>query len=166
MATFLDVTGLEYFTNVFVFLFVVIVVYATLLWSKILGGNNFINILVGLLIGIFVLFSPLSISLIATTAPFIAVVFVFLILINIVSKMLGAGLETMPAFRGGIVLIIAIILLIGVGVKIKSQYEVEAEQGSKDLSNSFSLLFNPKFLGIVLILAVAVFTVAFLSAKG
>ena len=166
MATFLDVTGLAYFTNVFVFLFVVIVVYATLLWSKVLGGNNFINILVGLLIGVFVLLSPLSISLIATTAPFIAVVFVFLILINIVSKMLGAGLETMPAFRGGLVLIMAIILLIGVGVKIKSQYEVEAEQGSKDLSNSFNLLFNPKFLGIVLILAVAVFTVAFLSATG
>ena len=166
MATFLDVTGLEHFTNIFVFLFVVIVIYATLLWSKILGSNNFINIMVGLLIGIFVLFSPLSISLIATTAPFIAVVFVFLILINIVAKMLGAGLETMPAFRGGIVLMIAIILLIGVGVKIKTQYEAEAEKGSKDLSDSFNLLFHPKFMGIVLLLAVAVFTVAFLSAKG
>ncbi len=166
MATFLDVTGLEHFTNIFVFLFVVIVIYATLLWSKILGSNNFINIMVGLLIGIFVLFSPLSISLISTTAPFIAVTFVFLILINIVAKMLGAGLETMPAFRGGIVLMIAIILLIGVGVKIKTQYEAEAEQGGKDLSNSFNLLFHPKFLGLVLLLAVAVFTVAFLSAKG
>ncbi len=166
MATFLDVTGLEYFTNVFVFLFVVIVVYATLLWSKILGSNNFINILVGLLIGIFVLFSPLSISLIATTAPFLAVVFIFLLLVNIAAKMLGAGLETMPAFRGGLILIIAIILLIGVGVKIKSQYEAEAEQSGQDLSNSFNLLFHPKFLGVVLLLAIAVFTVAFLSARG
>lgn len=164
MATFLDVTGLEYFTNVFVFLFVVIVVYATLLWSKILGSNNFINIMVGLLIGVFVLFSPLSISLIAATAPFLAVVFIFLLLINIAAKMLGGGLETMPGFRGGLILIIAIILLIGVGVKIKSQYEAEVEQ-SNDLSKSFNLLFNQKFLGIILILAVAVFTVSLLSAR-
>ncbi|MBI4451910.1 hypothetical protein HY637_00640 [Candidatus Woesearchaeota archaeon] len=166
MATFLDVTGLEYFTNIFVFLFVVVVVYATLLWSRILGSNSFVNILVSLLVGIFVLFSPLSISLIASTAPFLAVVFVFIVLINIAAKMLGSGLETMPGFRGGVIMLVIIVLLIGVGIKIKGQYEVEAEQSGQDLSKSFNLLFNPKFLGIILVFAVAVFTVALLSAKG
>jgi len=164
MATFLDVTGLQYFTNVFVFLFVVVVVYATLMWSKILGSNNFINVMVGLLIGIFVLFSPISISIIASTAPFLAVVFIFILLLNIASKMLGGGLEALPALRGGIVLVLFIILIIGVAVKLKGHYE--AVENTQDLPNSFKLLFNPKFLGVILILSISVFTVALLAAKG
>ena len=39
MVTFLDVTGLEHFSSIFVFLFVWIVVYAILLWARILGEN-------------------------------------------------------------------------------------------------------------------------------
>ena len=163
MATFLDVTGLQYFSSIFVFLFVWIVVYATLLWTKILGSNNFVNILVGLLLGIFVIISPLATSVIADIAPFLAVVFVFILLISIAAKMLGTAGE-FPALKGVLLVFLVIIVLVGVALKIKTNINIQSES-QKDLSNSMALIFHPTFLGTVLIFAIAVFTIALLASR-
>ena len=100
MATFLDVTGLQYFSSIFVFIFVWLVAYATLLWTRVLGDNKFISALVGLLLGIFVLISPIATSVVADVAPFLAVIFLFIVLINVAIKMLGADIEAFPALKG------------------------------------------------------------------
>ena len=160
MATFLDVTGLQHFSSIFVFLFVWIVVYATLLWTKILGGNNVINILVGLLMGMFVLLSPLATDIIAGVAPFLAVVFVFILLISMASKMVG-GTGEFPALKGVFIVFIIIIILVGVGLKIRSQADLQPESQDQ-ASKSINFVFNPTFMGIVLIFAIAVFTIALL----
>ena len=163
MATFLDVAGLAYFSNVFVFLFVWIVVYAILLYTKILGGNKFVDALVGLLLALFVLVSPLATSVIAGVAPFLAVVFVFIILISIASKMLGGGAEAFPALKGVMLIFIVIIVLVGAAVKVKTQ--IDLQSSSSDFSKSIGIIFNPTFLGIVLIFAIAVFTIALLASR-
>lgn len=163
MATFLDVTGLAHFSSIFVFLFVVVVVYATLLWTRLLGDNKVVIALVGLLLGIFVLISPFATGVIAGTAPFLAVIFVLILLITMAAKMLGGDVESFPALKGLLIVLIVIIVLIGVGVKLKQQVPAESQ---KDYSKSINFIFHPKFLGIVLILAVAVFTIALLAAKG
>jgi len=163
MATFLDVTGLEYFSNIFVFLFVWIVVYATLLWTKIVGNNKIVITLLGLLLGIFVLISPLATNVVAKTAPFLAVIFVLILLMNIASKMLGAEVESFPALKGVLIVFIVIIVLIGVGVQIKEQ--ASTESSSTDLSKTTSVIFHPKFLGIVLLFAIAIFTIALLASR-
>ena len=165
MATFLDVTGLQHFSSVFVFLFVWIVVYATLLWTKILGQNNFVNILVGLLLGLFVIISPLATGIIADIAPFLAVVFVFILLISIASKMLGGDAAGFPALKGVLLVFIVLIVIIGAAVKIKSSVDVQQES-SKDFSKTINVIFHPKFLGVVFIFAVAIFTIALLASKG
>ena len=162
MATFLDVTGLAYFSNVFVFLFVWIVVYAILLYTKILGGNKFVDALVGLLLSLFVLISPLATSVVAGIAPFLAVVFVFIILISIASKMLGGGAEAFPALKGVMIIFIVIIVLIGAAVKIKTQIDT---QQTSEFSKSIGIIFNPTFLGVILIFAIAVFTIALLASR-
>jgi len=163
MATFLDVTGLEHFSSIFVFLFVWLVVYATLMWSKILGSNKFIAIFVGLLLGIFVLISPLATSVVASTAPFLAVIFVLILLVNIASQMLGGDIESFPALKGIFLVFIIIIIIIGVAAKVRDQ--APESQEKKDLSKSINLIFHPKFMGAVLILAIAVFTIALLASK-
>src|SRR3989338_3262841 len=119
MATFLDVTGLQYFSSIFVFVFVWLVVYATLLWTKVLGGNKFIDALVGLLLAIFVLTSPIATSIVADIAPLLAVVFLFIVLINVASKMLGADVEAFPALKGVFLVFIILIIIIAAGVKIR-----------------------------------------------
>lgn len=164
MATFLDVTGLEHFTSIFVFLFVWIVVYATLLWSKILGHNNFVNVIVGLLLGLFVLLSPIATSIVASTAPFLAVIFVLILLVNIASKMLGGDIESFPALKGIFLVFIVVVILVGAAVKVREQVNVPSET-QKDLSKTVNLIFHPTFLGIVLILAIAVFTIALLASR-
>jgi len=163
MATFLDVTGLEHFTNIFVFLFVWLVVYATLLWSKVLGDNKIVITLTGLLLGIFVLISPIATNVVAGVAPFLAVIFVLVLLLNIASKMLGGDIESFPALKGIFLVLIVIVIIVGIGVKLRE--EVSIPETQKDLSKTINLIFHPTFLGTVLILAVAVFTIALL-AKG
>ena len=164
MATFLDVTGLQHFSSIFVFLFVWIVVYATLLWSHVLGKNNFINVLVGLLLGIFTLVSPLATNVIAGTAPFLAVIFVFIILISMAAKMLGGDVEAFPALKGLLLVVIVLIVVIGAAVKIREQADLQQESGT-DITKTANLIFNPTFLGTILVFAIAVFTIALLASR-
>ena len=165
MATFLDVTGLEHFSSIFVFLFVWVGGYAVLLWAKILGDNKFIHALVSLLIAIFVLISPIATDIVASTAPFIAVTLVFIVLISVATKMLGGDIEAFPAMRGVFIIIIILILVITAGIKLRESVNVPSET-QKDLSKTINLIFHPTFIGIVLILAIAVFTIALLAGRG
>lgn len=164
MATFLDVTGLEHFSSIFVFLFVWLVVYAILLWTKILGDNKFVHALIGLLLAIFVLISPLATNIVANVAPFIAVVFLFIILISVASTMLGANIESFPALKGLMLVFIVIIVVVAAGVKIREQVDVKSET-QKDLSSTMNLIFHPTFLGTVLVFAIAIFTIALLASR-
>ncbi len=164
MATFLDVTGLEHFTSIFVFLFVWLVVYAVLLWTKVLGENKFVHALIGLLLAIFVLISPLATSIVADIAPFLAVVFLFIVLITVAATMLGANIEAFPAIRGVFLVFIILIVVISAGIKIREQVKVPSETQT-DLSKTVNLIFHPTFLGTVLVLAIAVFTIALLASR-
>ena len=164
MATFLDVTGLEHFSSIFVFLFVWLVVYATMLWTKLLGDNKFVHALIGLLMAIFVLISPIATSVVAGVAPFLAVALLFIVLINTASKMLGTDIEAFPAFKGVMLVFIVIIILVAVGVKIREQVDVPSET-QKDLSKTINLIFHPTFLGTILVFAIAVFTIALLATR-
>jgi len=164
MATFLDVTGLQHFSSIFVFLFVWIVVYAMLLWTRILGENKFVHALIGLLLAMFVLISPLATNIIADVAPFIAVIFLFIVLISVASTMLGANIEAFPALKGVFLIFIVLTIIIAAGVKIREQADIPSET-QKDLSKTINLIFHPTFLGTVLVLAIAVFTIALLASR-
>ncbi|MBI2657920.1 hypothetical protein HYX08_04470 [Candidatus Woesearchaeota archaeon] len=164
MATFLDVTGLQYFSSIFVFLFVWITVFAVLAWTKVFGHNKFIHALVGLLLGIFVLISPIATSIVADTAPFLAVLFLFIVLISVASGMLGANLESFPALKGIMLIFIVLIIIISAGVKIREQVNVPSETQT-DLSSTVNLIFHPTFLGAVLIFMIAIFTIALLASR-
>ena len=164
MATFLDVTGLEHFSSIFVFLFVWIVVYAVLLWSRVLGENRFIHALLSLLFAIFVLISPLATSIIANIAPLIAVVLLFVVLISVASKSFGGEVEAFPAIRGVFFVVIVLIIIVTAAVQIREQVNVPSETQS-DLSKTVNLIFHPTFLGTILIFAIAVFTIALLASR-
>ena len=163
MATFLDVTGLEHFSSIFVFLFVWIVVYGVLLWTKILGENKFVHALIGLLLAIFVLISPIATNVVASVAPFLAVVFLLIVLISVAAKMLGGDIGAFPALRGVFIIFIILIIVITAGIKIREQ--VSVQETPTDLSKTINLIFHPTFIGMVLILAIAVFTIALLASR-
>ena len=164
MATFLDVTGLQYFSSIFVFLFVWLVVYAMLLWTKVLGDNKFVHALIGLLFAIFVLISPIATSVVADVAPFIAVVLLFVVLISVAITMLGANIEALPVLKGVFMVFIILIIIIAAGVKVREQVNVPSSTQT-DLSKTVNLIFHPTFLGTILVFAIAVFTIALLASR-
>ncbi len=164
MATFLDVTGLQHFSSIFVFLFVWIVVYAVLLWTRMLGENKLVHALIGLLLAVFVLLSETATSIVADVAPFLAVVFLFIVLISVAAKMLGGDIESFPALKGVLIVFIVIIVVVAAGIKIRENVDVPSEKQT-DLSKTVNLIFHPTFLGTILIFAIAVFTIALLAGR-
>ena len=167
MATFLDVTGLQYFSNLFAFLFVWLIVYALLAYTKALGDNHLIHALIGLIVGLFALFSPIVTNAIIYIAPWFALIFVFVMLIMVAGNMFGAtDIGTSPAFRGIILALLVIILIVGVLIHVREQISVPEEITEKsDFSKITNVLFHPKFIGMVFILVIAVFTVGLLASK-
>jgi hypothetical protein len=165
MATFLDVTALESFSVVFVFLFVWLVIYALLLYTKILGQNQVINILVGLLIAFFVIISELATLVVRQIAPVFAVVLVFVAVISIAARSMGASslALTSPAMKYAVLVILIVALVVSSLAIVRSNIDVP--ETGEDYSKTSTIIFHPNFLGLILIFLVAVFTIGLLAAR-
>lgn len=165
MATFLDIAGLQHFSSFFVFVFVWLVVYAILTYSKILGDNKGIHIVIGLVIAILVLFSPIATGTIEYIAPWFAVVFIFVIFATIALKLFGGGMESLGSLRILTVVVIIIVLLVGALSYVRQQVAVPGENETIDYSKTTAMLFHPKVLGILFVLLIAVFTIVLMAGK-
>ena len=165
MATFLDFTSLEYFNAIYVFVFVWVVVYATLLYIKVLGSHKLINALIGFILAIFVITSNAGVQLISKVAPFLTVIFVLIILFSIAGNMLGGNLEGFPAMKGIFITMILFVIFTGIALELREKYgdQGASTEPQSDLSKDRNLLLHPTFLGIVMLLSVAVFTIALLA---
>jgi len=86
-------------------------------------------------------------------------------LMSIASKMLGGHGDSVPGLKGVMMVFIVFVIIIGVGVQIRSQMDSSAAD-TKDLSKTVNILFNPTFMGTVLIFAIAIFTIALLAQGG
>ena len=165
MATFLDVTALQSFSVVFVFLFVWLFVYAILLYTKVLGQNQIINILVGLLASFFVIISDIATKVVKQIAPVFAVVLVLVAIVTIASRMFG-GTSTafeVPAMKYIVLVILVVALVVGVLAVVRENITVP-ERG-EDFAKTSTIIFHPNFLGMILIFLIAVFTIGLLAAK-
>ena len=164
MATFLDVTALQSFSVIFVFIFVWLVVYAILIYTKALGTNQFINILIGLLIAFFVIISPLATLVVRQVAPIFAVVLVLIAIISIASGMFGdVQVESLNSLKWVVLVILIIALVVGTLSIIRENIDVP-ERG-EDFGKISTVIFHPNFLGMILIFVIAIFTVGLLASK-
>ncbi|MBW2974381.1 hypothetical protein KY366_01565 [Candidatus Woesearchaeota archaeon] len=167
MATFLDIAGLQQFSTFFVFVFVWLVVYAVLIYSKILGENKAIHIIIGLVIALLVMFSPTAIGTIEYIAPWFAVAFIFVIFATIAMKLLGAtGVESLGSLRLITFVVIVLIFLVGTLSYLRQQITVPGEnETSVDYSKTTTILFHPKILGIMFVMIIAIFTIVLMAGK-
>jgi len=164
MATFLDVTALQSFSVIFVFVFVWLIVYAILIYTKALGANQFINILIGLLIAFFVIISPLATLVVRQVAPIFAIVLVFIAIISIASGMFGdVQVESLNSLKWVVLVILIIALVVGTLSIIRANIDVP-ERG-EDFGKISTVIFHPNFLGMILIFIIAIFTVGLLASK-
>ena len=164
MATFLDVTALQSFSVIFVFIFVWLVVYAILIYTKALGTNQLINILIGLLTAFFVIISPLATLVVRQVAPIFAVVLVLIAIISIASGMFGdVQVESLNSLKWVVLVILIIALVVGTLSIIRENIDVP-ERG-EDFGKISTVIFHPNFLGMILIFVIAIFTVGLLASK-
>jgi len=167
MATFLDISGLQQFSTIFVFIFVWLAVYAVLSYSKILGDNKGVNILIGLIIGVLILFSPIATGVIEYIAPWFAVVFIFVIFVTIALKLFGAsGVESLGSLRIVTFIIIILVLVVGALSYVRQQVTVPGDnETSVDYGKTTTILFHPKILGIIFVMIIAIFTIVLMAGK-
>jgi uncharacterized membrane protein YozB (DUF420 family) len=164
MATFLDITALENFSVIFVFLLVWIIVYAILLYTKVLGQNQFVSIITGLVFAILAIMSPLATLIVKSIIPFVAVVLILVIIVTSTSGMFGkVDVDSLPGLKGVVIVILVIALIVGSLAIVRENIKVP-ERG-EDFGKVSTVIFHPNFLGMVLLLLIAVFTVGLLAAK-
>ena len=165
MATFLDVTSLERFSVIFVFVFVIVAMYATLAYTRILGNNTLIIGLLSILIGIFVIISPLATLVIRTIAPVIAVLFVLVAIGAVALSMYGShvDMDSFPALKWILLVVITIAIIVGSLSVVRENINVP--KTGEDYSKTSTVIFHPNFLGMLLIFLIAVFTVGLLATK-
>lgn len=124
MATFLDISGLSFFSSVFTFLLIFIGVYAILSWGKILGSNNGVHAIMAVAIAILFMFSKDAIEVINFIVPWFAMLFIGILLMLIAYSLFNPGANVFDLLVAGdkhrvivywIVILGIIIILIGLG---------------------------------------------------
>jgi hypothetical protein len=164
MATFLDIATLDNFSVIFVFLIVAVGGYGIMTFTKVLGQNQFVNLMTGLLFAFFVVLSPTATQVIKTIVPFTAIALLLIVMVTAASGMMGGASNEIPSGIKWVSIAIFIILLV-VGSLIVVRQNVEVPERGEDFSKISTVVFHPNVIGIILLFAIAVFTVALLATK-
>lgn len=166
MATFLDISGLSSFSSFFAFAFVWLATYAILKYTKVLGDNEAINIVLGLFIGLFALFSPLATGIITYVAPWFAVVLIFAVFGIMAMKMFGGSFESLGSLRILTFVVIVLIIVVSALSYVRQNISIPGDnETTADYNKGVNVLFHPKILGVIFIMVIAIFTVVLLAGK-
>jgi len=179
MATFLDIGLLEHFKIIFPILFTFLVVYALLVYTKFLGDNKAIHALIAFALSIMVAFSDIAVATINSMAPWLVLVFIFIIFGLLAYKSIGfsdaqiMGALTARRQRWIIFIIGWVVVAIflgsltseisergGIGVYGVSN-TTEASSGDDETQEKafYETLVHPKVLGIMFILLLMLFAI-------
>ncbi len=176
MVTFLESGVIQYFNPLFVFLFVLVAVYAILNMIKIFGENNTINLFIAVILAILFASSRRTTKAFEFATPWIVLLFLVLLFINIIFKFLGSEKtflypEGNPALISILAIVIIMIFILSLG---EANRELKEEQaGVKEVKENKVLTFpqkvgetlrHPAVLGLIAVLLIAVFTVMLLAA--
>jgi len=175
MATFLDIGLFQYFNVIFSILLVFAIMFAILHKTKVLGESGTINAIVAVSIALLCLLSQNVIDLINFIAPWFVLVFIFVILLVLLYQLLGAtekdilgALRSEKTIQWAVFGIAIIILIAGFGHIWGEEFAQQAMEGGATEEgvfeqNIYSIVFDPKVLGMIFIFLIAIFAVAFLS---
>ena len=192
MATFLETGALNYFSIIFPALLVFVIVYALLEKTKILGENKGLHAIAAIVAAFLVMLSGDIVQIINFGAPWFVLVFVFLVLLLLIYRFMGATEADLTKvirtdkpiqwtiFFIGLVIVIASIsniygqrllaqteeYAVGENITVAEAREIIAEEeGLTYRSELYKTFFSPKILGLIFIFLVATFTIALLTRE-
>jgi len=186
MATFLEVGILNYFSIIFPALLVFVIIFAILEKTKLLGENKSLHAIVAIVSAFLTMISTDIAAVINFGAPWFIMVFVFLTLMLLIYRFMGASEADLAAAAkektvAWTIFAVSIIIVISSISHVYGQKLLERSAGEADLatgeageraiaagddtfrSELLDALFNPKVLGLMFIFLVAVFTVSLLT---
>ena len=180
MATFLDVGILEYFVPFFVFMFVLVVLWALLEKVNFFTNNKFANLAIAFALASLFIVIPELTTIVALATPWFIILLIFLLLLILIFIFMGVDPKFIASVFGGdkpnlLVVWTVIILCLGIfgyaftqvyGEQIHNITAGESTDGSGDLAQSVGqILFTPKVLGMMFLLIMAALVVRFVSAN-
>ncbi len=189
MATVMDIGLLQSFSDIFLVLFVWVVVYAILQKVKVLGENKGLNAIVAISVAIFLAFSAKPKIIVKGIIPWFVLLFVFFMFLVMGMRFtfgVDAGDEMLLKVLGGeqsagwwifigaaAILLVVVSSLVGPEVTPGSNQTAPPEittpgqNGDVDTgdwrTNVLNTLYHPKVLGSVLLLVIALFAIQFLT---
>ena len=188
MAPVLETGLLNYFSIIFPAILVFVIVYALFQKLKILGESKSIHAIAAIVIAFMLMLSREVMTIINYMAPWFVLMFIFIVLLLVVYKTLGASDKDLSTFIltdnaakwaifavGIIILISAISHVYGqrlLPITTEGAAEIEptvtnatepTTAGPGFRSNVASIFFHPKIIGLIFIMLVAVFTIALLT---
>ncbi|MFH1505682.1 MAG: hypothetical protein ABIE94_01695 [archaeon] len=186
MATLLDVSLLGNFTNIFMFLFIFIVVFAILGMTKAFGeAKQGLNAMAAILVAVLVLLSKTLMGMLTTMVPWFIFTVIVIFFILFFLKMVGMKDSTIgeavkkPHVYSIIIIVVVLIILVGFvksfGPTLLAQQPIiggdtgvnatNVTAPNEFTQNIYKTAFNPKVLGFIVIMLIAVFAIAFLARK-
>lgn len=180
MASFLEIGLLQNFSLIFPAILVFVVIYAILQKTKLLGDKSIVNALIAIAAGFLVMLSKDIVHIISFMTPWFIVLAIAILLMLMIYKLMGATDENIAhylttdktiqwtLFVLGLIIIIATIANVYGSRLIPADSETAAIDGeSTDIaSNVQSAIFNPKVLGMILIMLIAAFTIGIITMEG
>lgn len=194
MATILDVGLLQSFDFIFPVLLVFAIVFAVLQKTKVIGDSIGINSIIAITAAFMVLLSEDLVKMINFMVPWFVFAIIFFILLILIFQMFGAKeaditavLKADSAISWTIIGIALVIVFAAFGNVLGQKFtEASFQQGTATMGvvngsinatvgtgvssanfqqNIYSILFNTKVLGLMVLFGVAIFAVALLTGS-
>jgi len=171
----IDISLLTHIRSVFVFLFIFGIVYAFLEKSKIFGANKGLNSLVAFSIAILFILTEAARTVVNFVTPWFVVFFVMLLFFAMIFMFMGVKEESFAtAFKDpAVYYTVLIIFLIIFGIAMSKVFgeqlastQDDVDIGDEGLGKTVAkILFDPKILGMFLLIIIASFAVRFISVS-
>ena len=176
MATILDVSLLTRFSAFFAFLFVFVLLYGILSFSKFFGGSKGLQVLLAFIIAIIVLMTPKMGQVFLFVVPWLTFLFILIAFLFLAYKMFGitdADFHSLIKSERGLIwtiLSIVVIMMLWAIVHVYGTPNIPAADGTTEPAGGFTstlgaVFFHPTVLGAVFLLLLAVFAIGILAGE-
>ncbi len=166
----LQTSVLSFFLPAFTFLLILVVLFAILNKTKILGEDARVQWVAAFSIGMIVLFSAKTVEFINFLTPWFAVMAIFLLFIFMIPMFLGKQTQDIWSAIGGhymVIIISILIVVIAISVVFEpvfTPFRDSNGEGGKTIGGEvLRTLFHPRILGAIFILIIASFAIRNIS---
>ncbi len=176
MVTFLESGLIGYFNPLFVFLFILVAVYALLNTVNIFGKNAFVNGIISFIFAIMFATSARASKIVEYSTPWIILLFVVLFFLMLLFKFLSGDEKVNPLSLKNTTLVtiiyvfILLIFILAAGQVSKEKKEADQKAGIEpNPVLSFparvgATVRDPAVLGLIIIMFIAVFAIMMLAS--